>query len=67
MPEVLSMQLLEKIQIDSVEHLDGRILQLLGTWKLKNVDLWLQIEEFYSQKIEKEDSFKLIEALVGLG
>ena len=67
MPDMLTFNIIELINRDTNNHLDGRILQLLAVWKVKNIQFWLQIEDLYKPKIQGEETFKLIEALVGLG
>ena len=39
--DVLTFQIIELLIRDNNQHLDGRILQLLAAWKVKNIDFWL--------------------------
>ena len=66
-PDILTFKVEELLSKDSLQHLDGRILQLLASWHLKNVQFWLHLESLYKEKVAQEETFKLIEALVGLG
>jgi hypothetical protein len=68
-PDLLTFKVEELLDKESsgFQHLDGRILQLLASWRVKNVQFWLHLESLYKKKLPQEESFKLIEALVGLG
>jgi len=48
-PDLLTFKVEELIGKDSTgfQHLDGRILQLLASWRLKNVQFWLNLETLY--------------------
>ena len=49
MPDILTFSIEELLSKESsgFQNLDGRIMQLLASWRIKNVQFWLSLERLY--------------------
>jgi hypothetical protein len=62
----LFLESIMELVTDNSEYLDGRLIQQFSVnFKLKSIDFWAKIEELYSQRLLKEEPYKIIEALNG--
>lgn len=62
----LFLESIMEVVSENSEYLEGRLIQQFAVnFKVKQIEFWNKIEEVYSHRLEKEEPYKIIEALNG--